>query len=92
MTAGSFWRSAPAAELRGFDEEPLTELGLALVHGLEFLDGHVHLATNLEHVGVGAARLGQILRHVGDRAHVRRHVFAGHAVAVVAACTNVPCS
>ncbi len=63
------------------DEEPLTELGLALVHGLEFLDGHVHLAADLEHVGVGAARLGQFLRHVGDRADVRRHVLAGHAVA-----------
>ena len=63
------------------DEEPLAELRLALVHGLEFLDGHVDLATDLEHVGVGAARFGQFLRHVGDRADVRRHVLAGHAVA-----------
>ena len=63
------------------DEEPLAQLGLALVHGLELLDGHVDLAADLEHVGIGAARLGQLLRHVGDGADVRRHVLAGDAVA-----------
>ena len=63
------------------DEEPLPQLGLALVHRLELGDRHVDLAAHLEHVGVGAARLGQLLGHVVDGGHVRRHVLAGHAVA-----------
>ena len=63
------------------DEEALAQLGLALVHGLELFDGHVDFAADLEHVGIGAARLGQFLGHVADGEDVRRDVLAGDAVA-----------
>ena len=80
VTAGSFCRSAPAAELRGFDEQAVPGLGLARVHRFELGHGHVDLAADLEHGGVGAARRGQFLGHVGHRGHVGRHVLPGHAI------------
>ena len=78
--AGSFCRSAPAAELRGIDEEPFAGVGLALVHRLELGDGHVDLAPHLEHVRIGATRLGQLVRHVADGGDVGRDVLACDAV------------
>ena len=78
---GSFWRSAPAAELRGFTKRRSPALGLALVHGCEFLDGHVDLAADLEHVGIGPAAGARSLGTSFTVRDVRRHVLAGHAVA-----------
>ena len=63
------------------DEEPLAQLGLPLVHRLELRHRHVDLAAHLEHLGVGAARLGQRRRHVLHRADVGGDVLAGDAVA-----------
>ena len=81
VTFGSFWRSAPAAELPRVDEEALARVGLALVHRLELGHRHVDLAPDLQQVGVGTAGLGQLLGHVVDRGHVRRHVLPRHPVA-----------
>ena len=63
------------------DEEPLSRVGLALVHGVEVGDGHVDLAAHLEHVGVRAPGVGQLCGHVLDGGDVGGDVLARHAVA-----------
>ena len=48
VTRGSFWRSDPAAALRGLANDRLAGLGHRLVEPLEGLDGQEHLAAHLD--------------------------------------------
>ena len=79
VTFGSFWRSEPAAALRGFANGPLLGLGELLVQRLERPDRQVHLAADLDHLGRIVDQ--QPRRHAADRPHVRGDVLADAAVA-----------
>ena len=76
---GSFWRSEPAAELRGLAKMVLAGRLLPLVEREERLLGHVDLAAHLADVGHVAAL--QLLRHVLERADIGGDVLALGAVA-----------
>ena len=82
VIAASFWRSEPAAELRGLTNRRSPGLGLAPVEVLEGGDRHVDLAAHLEHARGRAARPRvETIGHGGDGGHVGGHVLAGDAVA-----------
>ena len=66
VIAGSFWRSDPAAALRGLAKILPPRLRLPLVERGEVGLRHVDLAADLEHVR--ARRRRSALRNVGDRA------------------------
>ena len=73
VTAGSFWRTLPAAALRGLAKGAAPARVLLLVQALEARLGHVDLAAHLDSATVTASsvdtpRLGaQPQRHVADR-------------------------
>ena len=77
--AGSFWRSEPAAELRGLAKIGVAGGLLPLVEREEGLLGHVDLAAHLADLGHVAAL--QLLRHVLERADIGGDVLALGAVA-----------
>ena len=76
---GSFWRSEPAAELRGLAKGASPRLDLLLVQREKRLLGHVDLAAHLADVGHVAAF--QLLRNVLQRADIGGDVLALRAVA-----------
>ena len=57
VTLGSFWRSDPAAELRGLANMLLAGLEQRLVETLEGLDRQEHLAAHLDQLGAGNSLL-----------------------------------
>ncbi len=82
MIRGSFWRSEPAAALRGLAKTGLPASGSDSLSRSKRRDGEEDLTAHLDQLGhrelVGAA---QPARHGVDGAHVRRDVLAGRAVA-----------
>ena len=82
--AGSSWRTAPAAALRGLTKvfspfAPRAIFSRCSSLSLEVVAPHVDLAAHFQH-GAGASG-GQAQRNLPDRADVLRHVLADLAVA-----------
>lgn len=81
MTAGSSWRTEPAAALRGLAEGGQASGLLLLVEPAEGVEGHVHLAADLDPPRHRPLAIAQAQGQAADGAQVGRHVLAGLAVA-----------
>ena len=79
MILGSFWRSEPAAELRGLAKIWPPDAFLPLVQFEKGVLGHVNLAAHLADFRHVPAL--ELLRHVLERADIGGDVFALGAVA-----------
>ena len=81
MTLASFWRSDPAAALRGLEKRRRPAALLAPVELVEGGDGEVDLAPDLDDLWGLPGRQGELGRDGAERAHVGGHVLAHPPVA-----------